>query len=179
MRTWLLTGATTVLATAAAWAMVSSPPKPLGEWKIADGTANVSIRTCGPDLCGFVSWAKESSAPLGREVLIDMKQNGHSWFGTAVNVVNGEQYTARMSLEGLYVPTLQLWYPAFRSELLSFPAGKHDDQVDALGLVGQLLDLMIIRQKSKSGEPLRGTNEMTMSEAWSLAKPRSQTDRRI
>jgi hypothetical protein len=28
------------------------------------------------------------------------------------------------------------------SELLSFPAGKHDDQVDALGLVGQLLDLM-------------------------------------
>jgi uncharacterized protein (DUF2147 family) len=100
MRTWLLTGATTVLATAAALAMVSSPPKPLGEWKIADGTANVSIRTCGTDLCGFVSWAKESSAPLGREVLIDMKPNGHSWFGTAVNVVNGEQYTARMSLEG-------------------------------------------------------------------------------
>jgi uncharacterized protein (DUF2147 family) len=100
MRTWLLTGATTVLATAAALAMVSSAPKPLGEWKIADGTANVSIRSCGTDLCGFVSWAKESSAPLGREVLIDMKQNGHSWFGTAVNVVNGEQYTARMSLEG-------------------------------------------------------------------------------
>ena len=30
--------------------------------------------------------------------------------------------------------------PALRSELLSFPAGKHDDIVDALGLVGQLLD---------------------------------------
>ena len=26
-----------------------------------------------------------------------------------------------------------------RAELLSFPAGRHDDQVDALGLVGQLL----------------------------------------
>jgi uncharacterized protein (DUF2147 family) len=100
MRTWLLTGATTVLATAAALAMVSSPPKPLGEWKIADGTANVRIQNCGPDLCGFVSWAKESSSTLGREVLIDMKPNGHSWFGTAVNVVNGEQYTAHMSLEG-------------------------------------------------------------------------------
>jgi hypothetical protein len=24
--------------------------------------------------------------------------------------------------------------------LMSFPAGKHDDQVDALGLIGQLLD---------------------------------------
>jgi len=27
-------------------------------------------------------------------------------------------------------------------ELLSFPAGKHDDQVDALGLIGQLLDII-------------------------------------
>jgi uncharacterized protein (DUF2147 family) len=100
MRTWLLTGATTVLATAAALAMVSNAPGPVGEWKIADGTANVAIRACGTNLCGFVSWAKESSATLGRQVLIDMKPDGHSWFGTAVNVVDGEQYTARMSLEG-------------------------------------------------------------------------------
>jgi hypothetical protein len=35
------------------------------------------------------------------------------------------------------------WYPDFRAELLSFPAGRHDDQADALGLVGQLLDLMV------------------------------------
>ena len=35
------------------------------------------------------------------------------------------------------------WYADFRAELLSFPAGRHDDQVDALGLVGQLLDVMI------------------------------------
>jgi predicted phage terminase large subunit-like protein len=44
--------------------------------------------------------------------------------------------------QGLYVPINQPWYPALRAELLSFPAGKHDDQVDALGLVGQLLDIM-------------------------------------
>jgi uncharacterized protein (DUF2147 family) len=99
MRTWLLTGATTVLATAAALAMVSSVPKPVGEWKIADGTADVMIRPCGTNLCGFVSWAKASSASIGRQVLIDMKPKGHSWFGTAVNVVSGEQYSARMSLE--------------------------------------------------------------------------------
>jgi hypothetical protein len=30
-----------------------------------------------------------------------------------------------------------------RTKLLSFPAGKHDDQVDALGLVGQLLDTIM------------------------------------
>lgn len=32
---------------------------------------------------------------------------------------------------------------AFEAELLTFPAGRHDDQVDALGLVGQLLDKMV------------------------------------
>ena len=31
----------------------------------------------------------------------------------------------------------------FEAELLTFPPGRHDDQVDALGLVGQLLDKKI------------------------------------
>jgi hypothetical protein len=44
-----------------------------------------------------------------------------------------------MALDGLYVPTRAGWYAAFQQELLTFPMGKHDDQVDALGLIGQLL----------------------------------------
>jgi hypothetical protein len=35
---------------------------------------------------------------------------------------------------------------------LSFPAGKHDDQVDALGLVGQLLDKINAGRKPKPPE---------------------------
>jgi hypothetical protein len=57
-----------------------------------------------------------------------------------------------MALEGLYVPTHAGWFPALRSELLSFPAGKHDDQVDALGLVGQLLDKMMPGEKPEEPE---------------------------
>jgi len=49
----------------------------------------------------------------------------------------------RMAVDGLYVPESAPWYADFRAELLSFPAGRHDDMVDALGLVGQLLDRMI------------------------------------
>jgi predicted phage terminase large subunit-like protein len=45
----------------------------------------------------------------------------------------------RMAMRGLNVPKDAPWLPAFMHELLSFPAGKNDDQVDALGLVGQLL----------------------------------------
>jgi predicted phage terminase large subunit-like protein len=56
----------------------------------------------------------------------------------------------RMALEGLYVPVNAPWYADFRAELLSFPAGKYDDQVDALGLVGQLLDVMV---KGRAPDP--------------------------
>jgi predicted phage terminase large subunit-like protein len=60
--------------------------------------------------------------------------------------VRAQSIRGRMALEGLYVPTSADWFASFRAELLSFPAGKHDDQVDALGLVGQLLDTMLAGQ---------------------------------
>src|SRR5262249_33894389 len=50
--------------------------------------------------------------------------------------VRAQSIRDRMALEGLYVPVHASWYPAFRAALLSFTAGKHDDQVDALGLIG-------------------------------------------
>jgi predicted phage terminase large subunit-like protein len=46
----------------------------------------------------------------------------------------------RMALIGLYVPADAPWLADLRAELLAFPTGRHDDQVDALGLVGQLMD---------------------------------------
>lgn len=58
--------------------------------------------------------------------------------------IRAQSIRGRMALEGLYVPMNAPWYADFRSELLSFPAGKHDDQVDAIGLVGQLLDQMVV-----------------------------------
>lgn len=53
--------------------------------------------------------------------------------------VRAQSIRGRMALEGLYVPATATWRADFESELLRFPAGVHDDQVDALGLVGQLL----------------------------------------
>lgn len=69
--------------------------------------------------------------------------------------VRAQSIRGRMASEGLYVPTRAAWYPAFRSELLSFPAGRYDDQVDAIGLVGQLLDTMLVGQKPKAPEKPR------------------------
>lgn len=67
--------------------------------------------------------------------------------------VRAQSIRGRMALEGLYVPIGAPWYADFRSELLSFPAGKHDDQVDAIGLIGQLLDKMMTGDEPKKPEP--------------------------
>lgn len=58
--------------------------------------------------------------------------------------IRAQSIRGRMALDGLYVPTDAPWYEQFVSELLTFPAGKNDDQVDMLGLIGQLLDKMYV-----------------------------------
>jgi len=57
--------------------------------------------------------------------------------------VRAQSIRGRAALSGLYIAADAPWRADFEAELLSFPAGKHDDQVDALGLIGQLLDMML------------------------------------
>lgn len=66
--------------------------------------------------------------------------------------IRAQSIRGRMANDGLYVPVNAPWLADMRSELLSFPAGRHDDQVDALGLVGQLIDKMLSGQKPKGEE---------------------------
>lgn len=57
--------------------------------------------------------------------------------------VRAQSIRGRMAQDGLWVPTHASWYPAFKRELMTFDAGAHDDMVDCLGLIGQVLDKMI------------------------------------
>nr|WP_052402999.1 phage terminase large subunit [Roseomonas aerilata] len=57
--------------------------------------------------------------------------------------VRAQSIRGRMALDDLHLPRTAPWRLAFEAELPTFPAGRHDDQVDALGLVGQLLDRMV------------------------------------
>jgi hypothetical protein len=66
--------------------------------------------------------------------------------------VRAQSMRGRMEMLGLYVRQGAPWFADLRAELLSFPAGKHDDQVDALGLVGQLLDKISAGPRPKPPE---------------------------
>lgn len=72
--------------------------------------------------------------------------------------VRAQSIRGRMAMEGLYISPDAPWKADLISECLRFPAGVHDDQVDALGLVGQLLDQMLDGlkpEKQKAPPPAR------------------------
>lgn len=52
-------------------------------------------------------------------------------------------FQARAAMGKVYLPHNAPWVADFIGEMLTFPAGKHDDQVDAIGLVGRMLDTMV------------------------------------
>lgn len=66
--------------------------------------------------------------------------------------IRAQSIRGYMAVNGLYVPIHAPWYSAFHSELMSFPAGKHDDQVDMLGLIGQLMDRVMSGEKPKAAQ---------------------------
>lgn len=62
--------------------------------------------------------------------------------------IRAQSIRGRMAMGKVYFPVYAPWFSDLKHELLTFPAGKTDDIVDALGLLGQVLDKMV------SGSPL-------------------------
>jgi uncharacterized protein (DUF2147 family) len=102
-------GATFLLAGFAA----AAEPQPIGDWRTADGRANVRIDDCDGVLWGIISWEKEpggvdsyNSDPternhptLGLHILRAMKPTKPwLWQGEIYNPENGKTYDSRMSL---------------------------------------------------------------------------------
>lgn len=86
--------------------------------------------------------------------------------------IRAQSIRGRMAVDGLYYFDGAPWRTDFENELMMFPVGRHDDQVDALGLIGQLLDRMAAGDEPAEVKPMRGADRMTMGEAWKHASPR-------
>jgi predicted phage terminase large subunit-like protein len=68
--------------------------------------------------------------------------------------VRAQSIRGRMALSGLHILADALFRADLEAELFSFPAGRHDDQVDALGLCGQLIDKMFPPSGPKPPPPI-------------------------
>jgi len=52
-------------------------------------------------------------------------------------------FQARAAMGKVFLPHSAHWVTDLLNEMMTFPAGKHDDQIDALGLIGRMMDTMV------------------------------------
>jgi predicted phage terminase large subunit-like protein len=103
--------------------------------------------------------------------------------------VRAQSIRGRMALEGLYVPAHAHWFPDFLHEVLSFPASKHDDQIDCLSLIGQMLTHIVPGRIGAQPKPIKlltpPANDprytgVTIEDLWEVYDDRSRRiERRI
>ena len=77
--------------------------------------------------------------------------------------------SVRWAVRGLFLPAQASWLSDFVSEILAFPAGKNDDQVDCCSLLGQLASGQAPKVKE---EPKRlvigGPSTVCLEGLWSV-----------
>jgi uncharacterized protein (DUF2147 family) len=85
---------------------------PTGDWRVADGVANVRVAQCNGSMWGVVSWetqpgrdsnnpdaSKKSRPTLGMPILLDMKKKpgADSWEGQVYNAKDGQTYSSSIT----------------------------------------------------------------------------------
>jgi len=119
-----------------------------------------------------IGWAEETGqikSGVGPFLIKQMLETGsytvREQFPTRGDkAVRAQSIRGRMAMQGLRYPRNAEWFSDFKSELMSFPVGVHDDQVDALGLVGQLLDRMMMGDRPKDERPKAVTAPRVVSD---------------
>src|SRR3954471_12908693 len=89
---------------------------PTGDWKVADGVANIRVAQCSGNMWGVVAWekvpggkdksnpdvAKQSRPTLAMPILIDMKKKPgvDAWEGEVYNAKDGQLYSSTIKPVG-------------------------------------------------------------------------------
>ena len=89
---------------------------PTGDWKVADGVANIRVAQCSGNMWGVVAWeknpggkdknnpdaSKQSRPTLGMPILIDMKKKSgvDTWEGQVYNAKDGQLYSSTIKPVG-------------------------------------------------------------------------------
>lgn len=89
---------------------------PTGDWRVADGVANIRVAQCNGSMWGAVAWekkpggrdennpdvSKKNRPTLGMVTLIDMKKKAGAdqWEGQVYNAQDGQIYSATITPTG-------------------------------------------------------------------------------
>ena len=77
---------------------------------------------------------------------------------------------ARLRAHGIRFNKEADWYPLFENECLTFPRGKHDDQVDTFAYLGMMLDRLIEAPTKEEIEEEEYNDELRDSEFWDAGR---------
>jgi uncharacterized protein (DUF2147 family) len=105
MRKVIFSGMFLTAGLASAWAA-----DPTGDWRVADGVANIRVAECNGSMWGVVAWektpgghdtnnpdvSKKNRPTLGMPILIDMKKKAgvDQWEGQVYNAKDGQYYSS-------------------------------------------------------------------------------------
>ncbi|WP_298241718.1 DUF2147 domain-containing protein [uncultured Bradyrhizobium sp.] len=114
MRLALYTGL--ILAGGCACLTPALAADPTGDWRVADGVANIRVAQCNGSMWGAVAWekkpggrdennpdaSKKNRPTLGMATLIDMKKKpgAEQWEGQVYNAQDGQIYSATITPVG-------------------------------------------------------------------------------
>ena len=89
---------------------------PTGDWRVADGVANIRVAQCNGNMWGVVSWektpggrdshnpdaAKQNRPTLGMPILLNMKKKPgtDAWEGQVYNAKDGQTYSSTIKPVG-------------------------------------------------------------------------------
>jgi uncharacterized protein (DUF2147 family) len=89
---------------------------PTGDWRVADGVANIRVAECNGSMWGAVAWekvpgghdannpdvSKQNRPTLGMPILINMKKKaaGDQWEGQVYNAKDGQLYSSTIKPVG-------------------------------------------------------------------------------
>lgn len=111
-----------------------------------------------------IEWAEENGQILKAvgSLIERRQQETKAWCyrkqfaSTADKPTRAQAIRGRMAAGKVYLPRNAPWVSEFLSEVLSFPAGRNDDQVDTLSLLGRMLGEMFAASvpRVEKDEPL-------------------------
>ena len=132
-----------------------------------------------------IAWAQEkgvidrSLGPFMKKRMIETKTHVHTVRFPSVleKEARAQSILGRISMGMVHFPRHCAWWPDLRSELIRYPHGTYDDQVDTMALIGRMLAGMIGGRMPEAGpEPGRtlivggkevaNYNALTLNDLW-------------